>query len=151
MLCYNVNKTSYCNQKGQVLVEFALVLYFFLMLVFGVIYSGMLFYDYNTLSNTARTVARERALTGPEVTNEKILERYVKDGKFVYGMTTSLYQPDNPPITIETTDNDDIIVTISMSIENRSALMAIVLPERYRIRYHMRKDYVDANGNEAGS
>lgn len=131
---------SRLNSKGQVLVEFALVLYFFLMLVFGIIYSGMLFYDYSTLSNTARTVARERAVSGPEVTDAKILERYVKNDKFIYGMTTSLYTPDSPPITIQTTDDEDIIVTIGMSIYNRSALMAIVLPERYQIVYHMRKE-----------
>lgn len=131
---------SKLNSKGQVLVEFALVLYFFLMLVFGIIYSGMLFYDYSTLSNTARTVARERAVSGPEVTDAKILERYVKNDKFIYGMTTSLYTPDSPPITIQTTDDEDIIVTIGMSIYNRSALMAIVLPEHYQIVYHMRKE-----------
>ena len=131
---------KFLNSKGQVLVEFALVLYFFLMLVFGIIYSGMLFYDYSTLSNTARTVARERAVSGPEVTDAKILERYVKNDKFIYGMTTSLYTPDSPPITIQTTDDEDIIVTIGMSIYNRSALMAIVLPERYQIVYHMRKE-----------
>ena len=128
------------NNKGQVLVEFALVLYFFLMLVFGIIYSGMLFYDYSTLSNTARTVARERAVSGPEVTDEKILERYVKGDKFKYGLVTSLYHPDSPPITIHTTDDDDIVVTIGMSIDNRSALMAVVLPQRYQIVYHMRKE-----------
>ena len=128
------------NNKGQVLVEFALVLYFFLMLVFGIIYSGMLFYDYSTLSNTARTVARERAVSGPEITDEKILERYVKGDKFTYGLVTSLYHPDSPPITIHTTDDDDIVVTIGMSIDNRSALMAVVLPQRYQIVYHMRKE-----------
>lgn len=135
------------KEKGQVLIEFALVLYFLLMLVFGIIYSGMLFYDYSTLSNTARTVARERAVSGDEITDEKILERYVKDGKFVYGLTTSLYTPDDPPIEITTVD-DNITVRVRMYIENRSALMAVVLPERYQIVYHMRKETVNKNAGE---
>lgn len=135
------------QEKGQVIVEFALVLYFLLMLVFGIIYSGMLFYDYTTLSNTARTVARERAVSGDEITDEKILERYVKDGKFVYGLTTSLYKPEEPPIEI-TTEDDNITVRVKMYIENRSALMAIVLPERYQIVYHMRKETVEKNAGE---
>ena len=135
------------KEKGQVIVEFALVLYFLLMLVFGIIYSGMLFYDYTTLSNTARTVARERAVSGDEVTDEKILERYVKDGKFIYGLTTSLYTPEDPPIEI-TTEDDNITVRVKMYIENRSALMAIVLPERYQIVYHMRKETVEKNAGE---
>ena len=135
------------KEKGQVIVEFALVLYFLLMLVFGIIYSGMLFYDYTTLSNTARTVARERAVSGDEVTDEKILERYVKDGKFIYGLTTSLYTPEDPPIEI-TTEDDNITVRVKMYIENRSALMAVVLPGRYQIVYHMRKETVEKNAGE---
>ena len=134
------------NQRGQALVEFALVIFFFLMLVFGVIYSGMLFYDYSTLSNTARSVARERAISPSDITDDKILERYVsQDGKFIHGMTTSLYQPENPPILIETTEDDDVVVTIRMFIPNRSYLMSIVLPERYAIRYHMAKEKLVEN------
>ena len=135
------------QEKGQVIVEYALVLYFLLMLVFGIIYSGMLFYDYTTLSNTARTVARERAVSGDEITDQQVLERYVKDGKFVYGLTTSLYKPEEPPIEI-TTEDDNITVRVKMYIENRSALMAIVLPERYQIVYHMRKETVEKNAGE---
>lgn len=136
---------KHMNEKGQAIIEFAVVLYFFLMLVFGIIYSGMLFYDYNTLSNTARSVARERAITEYTVTNEKILERYVKDGKFTYGLVTSLYTPNDPPIEI-VTDEDDIVVTISMHLEQSSALMRAIIPENYAIRYHMRKDFVDEEG-----
>ncbi len=141
------------KQKGQSLVEFTLVMPFFFLLVFGLIYSGMLFYDYSTLSNVARSAARERAIT-PTVKgktidqqNTEITEYYYKNGKFVYGLVTSLYNPPDPPenamvISGPTTDGD-ITVTITMVLGNSSYLMRQVVPQRYSVVYHMRKDYTE--------
>lgn len=134
------------EQKGQALIEFALVFPFFLLLVFGIIYSGMLFYDYSTLSNVARSAARERAITKDSTDNDVIIENYFKDGNFLYGQTTSLYSPGTPPMIIETVD-EDIIVTINMQLGSRSPLMEIVLPDRYSIVYHMRKDYKETTNS----
>ena len=128
------------KQKGQSLVEFALVVPFFLLLIFGLIYSGMLFYDYSTLSNVARSAARERAITKSDIDSNQIIENYFKEGHFLYGQTTSLYSPGTPPMTIST-DDEDIVVTINMQLGERSPLMEMVLPDHYSIVYHMRKDY----------
>ena len=136
------------KQKGQSLVEFTLVLPFFLLLIFSLIYTGMLFYDYSTLSNVARTAARERAITDSGISNSTILERYFKvssDGKpgFTYGLVTSLYKPaDANPMTINGPDEKgDIVVTITMTLQDKSSLMEMVLPENYTVVYHMCKDY----------
>ena len=50
------------KQKGQSIIEFALVLPLFLLLVFGLFYIGMFFADYLTLSSIARSSAREAAV-----------------------------------------------------------------------------------------
>ena len=47
----------YRRQEGQSIVEFALVFPLFLMFVFGIIFFGVLFYDYIALSNVARDSA----------------------------------------------------------------------------------------------
>jgi Flp pilus assembly protein TadG len=44
--------------RGQALVEFALVLPVFLLIVFGIIDAGRLIFTYNTVSNAARNAAR---------------------------------------------------------------------------------------------
>ena len=137
------------KQKGQALIEFALVLPFFLLLIFGLIYTGMLFHDYSTLSNIARTAARERAITDENnVSNETIINRYYNvdtngEKKFTYALVTDLYKLADTPMTISTgTDDDDIIVTINMQKKDDwSVLMEMVLPENYSVVYHMRKDY----------
>lgn len=143
------------KQKGQALIEFTLVLPLFLLLVFGIIYSGMLFYDYSTLSNVARSAARERAITEIEegtsdtTVNNNIKERYFKNGKFIYGLVTSLYHPAENALEIKTkltnpteiTDPNDIVVKITMELGDSSYLMRMVLPQQYSVVYHMRKDY----------
>lgn len=146
------------KQKGQVIVEFAIVLPLFLFLIFGLIYSGMLFHDYSTLSNIARSAAREKAIS-TEATDVAIMEHYydTANKQFKGGLLTQLYKPvseDNPIVfskgnktetdneghetTVE--DADDIIVTIGMQLNTRLPFIDIVLPPNFNIVYHMRKD-----------
>ena len=46
------------RRRGQALVEFALVIPIFLLIVFGIIDAGRLIFTYNTVSNAARNAAR---------------------------------------------------------------------------------------------
>ena len=135
------------KQKGQSLVEFALVFPFFLLLIFAIIYSGMLFYDYSTLSSIARSAARERAISSPTgVTDADIKSYYFNSStkQFRPNLGTGLYKPASNPLDI-TTSGDDIVVTINMVLGERSPIMEIVVPDRYSIVYHMRKDYKAEN------
>ena len=43
------------KQRGQILIEFALILPLFLLMIFGIFYSGMLFYDYIALYIISKT------------------------------------------------------------------------------------------------
>lgn len=47
-----------CGESGQDLLEFALVLPLFLLIVFGTIELGLLIFQYNSLTNIAREAAR---------------------------------------------------------------------------------------------
>ena len=135
-----------CKQKGQSLVEFTLVIPFFLLLIFGLIYSGMLFYDYSTLSNLARSAARERAITpiaGDGAVSSDNIKRYYFDGtNFTPQLVTSLYHPatDAFKITGPTATNPDIIVSITMELGDSSHIMRMVLPPKYSVVYHMHKE-----------
>jgi Flp pilus assembly protein TadG len=46
------------RSAGQALVEFALVIPWFLLMFFGLVDAGRLIYTYNTLANAARSAAR---------------------------------------------------------------------------------------------
>ena len=51
------------RQRGQSVVEFALIAPIVFLLIFGGIYGGVMFMDYLNLSNEARTVARRIAVS----------------------------------------------------------------------------------------
>lgn len=57
-----------CGQRGQSIVEFAIVLPLFLFFVLAIAQFGMMFADYGTLQNMARSTAREASLAGPKET-----------------------------------------------------------------------------------
>ena len=136
------------KQKGQSLIEFALVFPFFLFLILGIIYSGMLFYDYSTLSNIARSAARERAVADSSVQTSTIIGHYFVNNQFSPHIITSLYGPakQNPfVIQNDASDSDDIVVTITMQLGRRPPIVEVILPEQYSIVYHMRKDYKETS------
>ena len=136
------------NQKGQAVVEFAVVLPLFLLVLFGIIYSGMLFYDYSSLSNLARSGAREAAISQNITTNIGNIENHYK-GFIVDGeagqnrLITSLYIPadtDRPVVVSYDKDDESVGVTITMKLNTASALMQMVLPKEYKIEYFMKRD-----------
>ena len=132
------------KQIGQVIVEFALILPLFLLMIFGLIYSGMLFHDYSTLSNVARSATREAAISSTTTAeaDDQIIKYYYDNGKFTNGLITSLYVPNNTaPFTIVRSDGGkNIVTTIKMTLNTRMPLLDMVLPENFDITYHMRKD-----------
>ena len=54
------------SQKGQGLLEFAFVLPFLILIMFGLFYAGMLFSDYIELNKVARVAAREAAVVSAD-------------------------------------------------------------------------------------
>ena len=50
------------RQKAQGIVEFAVVLPLFLLISMGIVYFGLAFSDYLTMSNTVRSVAHEASM-----------------------------------------------------------------------------------------
>ena len=135
------------KQRGQAIIEFALILPLFLLMIFGLIYSGMLFHDYSTLSNVARSAAREAAITQDvSEDDDNIVKKYYKSdtNTFVDGLITGLYAP-KPGSALkihvdDTTTPYDILVTITMRRNASLPWIEIVVPEEFTIKYHMRKD-----------
>ena len=126
------------NNKGQSLVEFALVIPFFLLLVFGIIYSGMLFHDYSTLSNLARSAAREAAIVSGTQYDE-IGAFYLNQSK---NMLTTLYTTEAVRVDPETQDDGTagVRVRIHMVRTITSGVLNDVTPPTFDIVYFMKKD-----------
>jgi Flp pilus assembly protein TadG len=129
------------KQRGQAVVEFALVLPFFMMLLFFILVSGFLFADYMTLSNVARSSAREAALGGDRAT---IVQKY-KDNTHLLSGNNSLYRWDGG-ITFTDGDIDNSIkATITTSLNTSFPGVGVVnyfstLPSTYNIEYTMHNE-----------
>ena len=65
-------------QKGQSVVEFALILPFFIFFLFGIIYFGMGFADYVALNDIARGSARAASISTDKAPYESIKDEYKK-------------------------------------------------------------------------
>ena len=134
------------KQKGQGLVEFALTFPIYIFLLFALIYSGILFYDYATLTNIARESAREAAIVQESHPNDRYtsIETFYKTNRI--HLITSLYQPAGADYFTIQEDNDRYVTTnITMALPNdASYLMHQVLPEQYTIRIRMHKDFLDS-------
>ena len=131
------------KSKGQSLVEFALILPLFLFLVFAIIYCGMLFHDYSSLSSIARSAAREAAImTEVPVAPET---HYVGVETFYFNQTqntlTTLYRTQKVDVEHKT-KNDEAYVTVRIHMVRTitSYVLNIVTPPTFDIVYFMKKD-----------
>ena len=102
------------RQKGQDIVEFALLLPIFLLVLCGIIYCGFMFGDYQTVQGIVRNAAREAAVVGhytesadplqPKIDNYKIIaDKYnqiLKEKKVI----THLYVPDAAGVQVVSTN-----------------------------------------------
>ena len=123
------------KQKGQAVLEFALVLPFFLMLCFGIMFAGLLFSDYLTLSNLARESARAASIEG------KDHYQAIRDAGAGQKLLTRLYNLDS--ITIEDGSNSSVKVTLT-AVRNSfpgAGFVEYLLPKDYTIVYSMYKEY----------
>jgi len=130
------------KRKGQVIVEFAMILPLFLLIMYGIIYSGMMFHDYSTLSNIARAGAREAAISGETPTGEEkryiVIENRYKEK--LGNLLTSFYVPDTFVIKQVGTDGDGIEATINMKLTMRGYFIDMVIPPTFGVQYYMRKE-----------
>lgn len=111
------------RQKGQSLVEFALVIPFFFVMCFGMIYGGVLFMDYIQYNNAARGVARAISLTTNAEERAKLKNDFEKKTSEYINPLTHLYivKDGNSKVDIGT---NDVEVEITLTL-NENGLPAI--------------------------
>ena len=105
------------RQKGQDIVEFALLLPIFLLVLCGIIYCGFMFGDYQTVQGIVRNAAREAAVAGhytestdpsqPRTDNYQVIaakyNQILKEQKVI----THLYVPDADGVQVTATNDEN--------------------------------------------
>ena len=111
------------RQRGQSMVEFAIVIPFFLVFIMGIAYFGAAISDYIALNNMARSCAREASIGGPSTYRQLETKYSAQD------LTAGLYEwgPNVPrelaDINVEkvppkaTGDHGNVVVKIYSKID----------------------------------
>ncbi|MGM9581105.1 MAG: TadE/TadG family type IV pilus assembly protein [Anaerovibrio sp.] len=100
------------EQRAQGIVEFAVVLPLFLLLSMGVIYFGMAFSDYLTMSNTVRSIAHEASLKSTDDDYKAVIRNETRGVTLVSDIY--VWQPDS----VNGTNNDFLSVTYDGTTHN---------------------------------
>lgn len=114
------------RQRGQSLVEFALVIPMFILLLFGLIYGGVMFLQWLNMSNDSRAEARRIAVMSeeqlkstfgdsyPTSTSPKIVEGESRFGSF-YNVTQKIWIENDD----STSEPKDVVVAIELERSNK--------------------------------
>jgi len=92
------------SEKGQSVVEFALVLPVFIVIIFGIVEFGRLWETVNVVTSAAREGARVAAVSEPNVAMARSAAQNVLSAANISGATISVSGPDG---------NDDVCVTVT--------------------------------------
>ena len=133
------------KQDSQALVEFALILPFFIFILFGIIYMGFILSDYLALNNMARSSAREASLTD-SANYDHIRNTYYK--QYAGNLNTNLLQLQSGDFTLSDDKQGNVVshVHATMNIDDSnigSAIYRIVTPDKVpevNIYYRMYKE-----------
>ena len=132
------------RQKGQAIVEFALVFPLLLFLLWGLIYTGLLYRDYLNLSNLARDSARAASIQGTAQYENIRVNR----ANQIQPILTNLYtwNGDRNSFQIENEDNSSVKVTLTTNLNVNFPgvgvldFFGIPLPRNFSIVYSMHKE-----------
>lgn len=107
------------RQQGQSVVEFALIAPIIFMMIFGMIYGGIMFMEYMHYSNSVRTAARAISIKRTNATiNEEIAARQEWLSKiYEEEFAVRLYKP---TVTIDpvTPTDESVVVRVDFNMES---------------------------------
>lgn len=141
------------RQRGQTMIEFALMFPFMALFIFGMIYGGIMFMDYLNLSNDARAVARQIAVASDKAS--AITKYQTKTGEEVTGnslsrfyninMTAKFVKQNESGEDEEATDAtsaNDVVVTVTFKRDNTDLPWVVyksgIPPEYFALKYRMK-------------
>ena len=99
-------KKGCVSQKGQSLVEFALVLPVFIVILCGIVEFGRLWETVNIITSAAREGARTAAVSAPNISRATYAAQNVLTAANIEGAQISVTGP---------TSADEVVVTVSVA------------------------------------
>ena len=109
------------RQRGQTMIEFALMLPFMALFIFGMIYGGAMFMEYLDFSNQARQIARDIAVLDSEEKRADLIDNYKETAKFTrfYNMERTIYFVDENDNIVDASDGYNVRVMVTFTRDNK--------------------------------
>ena len=149
------------RQRGQSLVEFALIIPLFALFLFGLIYGGLMFYQYFNLSNDSRATARQYAVMTepqikqalgdplPTVANPKVVTGERRFGTF-YNVTQKIWIEYDESTTPHVAK--DVVVRVEFNRSNNDLPRILAMfnwpPETFAMNYRMKLEAKNLTSGE---
>ncbi|SJZ44641.1 TadE/TadG family type IV pilus assembly protein [Selenihalanaerobacter shriftii] len=114
------------NQKGQALVELALVLPVLLLILFGIVEFGRIFHTYLVISNAAREGARKGVITNNDSDIVAAVERAANPSLDLDGLQTNI-----TPSEAERGRGDPLRVEVSYKVDLFTPVITQILPDPF--------------------
>ena len=115
------------NQKGQALVELAIILPILLMLVMGILQFGMMLNSYLTIENAAREGARAGIIGSSDAEIQNLIistSPSLNPKNLTVSITpTEINRKSGNTLTVKVTYNYDLIVPIISSLFNNMVVL----------------------------
>ena len=117
------------NNRGTAIIEFVIVMPLFFLMLFGMLYGGIMLHDYNGLNELTRAAARAGAI---EQTDDGDPESEAEEAttKKVARIKKFIADNGNNYLLLYEVDNDDVSVTDDAQINGEDAIQVVVSATR---------------------
>lgn len=117
------------NKRGTAIIEFVIVMPLFFLMLFGMLYGGIMLHDYNGLNELTRAAARAGAI---EQTDDSEPEREAAEAssKKVARIKKFITDNGNNYMLLYSVDNNTITVTDDQKINKEDAIIVSVSANR---------------------
>lgn len=118
------------NNRGTALIEFVIIMPLFFLMLFGMLYGGIMLHDYNGLNELTRAAARAGAIEQTDDGNKAEEDNTESPTKKVARVKKFITDNGNNYLLLYEVDNDDVSVTDNAQINGEDAIQVVVSATR---------------------
>lgn len=118
------------NNRGTAIIEFVIVMPLFFLMLFGMLYGGIMLHDYNGLNELTRAAARAGAIEQTDDSNKEDEENTESPTKKVARVKKFITDNGNNYLLLYAVDNDAVSVKDDEQINGEDAIQVVVSATR---------------------
>ena len=118
------------NNRGTAIIEFVIIMPLFFLMLFGMLYGGIMLHYYNGLNELTRAAARAGAIEQTDYSNKEDEENTESPTKKVARVKKFITDNGNNYLLLYAVDNDAVSVKDDEQINGEDAIQVVVSATR---------------------